>query len=202
VQTLAGTGRAGYRDGSAAEAQFYEPGGLSASGKKIYVADTNNHCVRVIDLPTLTVTTLSLHGWSPSETIRASSDQNHEVMHLTEQALSATSAATLHLDLRFPEGWKVNQQASATLTIAVTGDGLRVPPTSAKQTLLPLSPHQSVALRTAQDGTRAWLRVDLAFVACQQSLCVPHQVTWEVPVRSQAGAALSDLILPYHMPSL
>jgi DNA-binding beta-propeller fold protein YncE len=202
LQTLAGTGRAGYRDGPAAEAQFYEPGGMSTSGGKIYVADTNNHCVRVIDLPTLTITTLPLHGLAPPEITQPSPDQHSTVMQLTEQSLPAASPTTLHLDLRLPAGWEVNEQAPATLTIAVTGDGLRVPATSTRQTLLPLSPHQSVSLHTAQEGTRAWLRVDLAFVACRQSLCVPRQVAWEVPVRSQTGVTSSDLILHYRMPSL
>jgi sugar lactone lactonase YvrE/thiol-disulfide isomerase/thioredoxin len=60
VQTLAGTGTAGYRDGPGHEAQFYEQGGLSVRAGQLYVADTNNHRLRVIDLTTHMVTTLPI----------------------------------------------------------------------------------------------------------------------------------------------
>lgn len=49
VSTLAG----GTRDiCSLSGACFYEPGGLSAAGDNLYIADTNNHVIRVFDLVT------------------------------------------------------------------------------------------------------------------------------------------------------
>lgn len=53
--TLLG-GAHGWRDGRAP--LFYEPGGIDAADGKLYVADTNNHAVRVVDLSTLETTTL------------------------------------------------------------------------------------------------------------------------------------------------
>jgi DNA-binding beta-propeller fold protein YncE len=47
TRTVAGTGRRGAGDNPA---EFNEPGGLTASAGKLYVADTNNHAIRVIDL--------------------------------------------------------------------------------------------------------------------------------------------------------
>ncbi len=58
VRTLAGTGEPGHRDGPLAEAQFAEPGGISVAGQMVYVADTNNHAVRVLDLERGEVRTL------------------------------------------------------------------------------------------------------------------------------------------------
>jgi len=65
MTTLAGTGRAGHRDGPAASAEFHEPGGLSVAGRTLYVADTNNHVVRTLDLETGMVGTLELRGLTP-----------------------------------------------------------------------------------------------------------------------------------------
>ena len=65
VTTLAGTGKPGHVDGPGARAQFFEPGGLSVAGNTLYVADTNNHAIRAIDLETKQVGTLSLDGLSP-----------------------------------------------------------------------------------------------------------------------------------------
>jgi thiol-disulfide isomerase/thioredoxin len=60
VRTFAGTGERGREDGPASRATFYEPGGVSIAGGKIYVADTNNHALRTIDLQHGRVETLSI----------------------------------------------------------------------------------------------------------------------------------------------
>jgi hypothetical protein len=43
-------------------AQFHEPSDVSIAGGKLYIADTNNHAIRVADLNTLEVSTLELKG--------------------------------------------------------------------------------------------------------------------------------------------
>ncbi len=60
VTTLAGSGRKELTDGLLREAAFNEPGGLAWLGGKLYVADTNNHQIRVLDLATRSVATLVL----------------------------------------------------------------------------------------------------------------------------------------------
>ncbi len=60
VTTFAGIGVPGHRDGPAADAQFSEPGGLSVADGKLYVADTNNHAIRLCDLATGEVRTLEV----------------------------------------------------------------------------------------------------------------------------------------------
>ena len=59
-KTLMGTGSAGYVDGGPEAAAFSEPGGLSIAGGKMYIADTNNHAIRVADMETWKVSTLEL----------------------------------------------------------------------------------------------------------------------------------------------
>ncbi len=44
---------------------FNEPAGLSIAGDKLYVADTNAHRIRVVDLKTKAVSTLELKGVAP-----------------------------------------------------------------------------------------------------------------------------------------
>ena len=65
VTTIAGTGQPGHVDGAAARAQFYEPGGISVAGDIAYIADTNNHAIRTIDLRASEVSTLTLEGLAP-----------------------------------------------------------------------------------------------------------------------------------------
>jgi ABC-type branched-subunit amino acid transport system substrate-binding protein/sugar lactone lactonase YvrE len=62
VSTLAGTGSPGYADGPVATAQFSSPVGLAVDAAgNVYVADSGNHCVRLIR-PDGTVTTLAGTG--------------------------------------------------------------------------------------------------------------------------------------------
>ena len=62
VFTVAGAGPAGARDGDAGLAELHEPAGLSAANGLVYVADTNNHAIRVFDMDTQQVSTLELRS--------------------------------------------------------------------------------------------------------------------------------------------
>ncbi len=59
TRTLVGSGREGTSDDPA---EFNEPGGLSVAANRLYVADTNNHRIRVVDLATKKVSTLTITG--------------------------------------------------------------------------------------------------------------------------------------------
>ena len=60
--TMLGTGEPGHRDGAGNQALFSKPSGVRIANGKMYIADTNNHLVRVIDLDSETVSTLELTG--------------------------------------------------------------------------------------------------------------------------------------------
>lgn len=59
---FAGSGEPGLLDGPGVVARLHEPGGVSVAGGKLYVADTNNHAIRVVDLATRNVSTFVLKG--------------------------------------------------------------------------------------------------------------------------------------------
>jgi DNA-binding beta-propeller fold protein YncE len=63
-RTLAGSGKPGRVDALAGtDATFDEPTGLSAANGKLYVADTNNHAIRIVELAAPhRVSTLKLKG--------------------------------------------------------------------------------------------------------------------------------------------
>ncbi len=62
-----GSGVRGFKDGSAAEARFNNPQGLAVGGHFLYVADTDNHALRRVDLESGAVTTLAGDGRQGSD---------------------------------------------------------------------------------------------------------------------------------------
>ena len=67
LSTFAGSGQPGHTDGAPTAARFYEPGGLSIAAGKIFVADTNNHAIRTVDLASGQVATLTIERLTPPE---------------------------------------------------------------------------------------------------------------------------------------
>jgi hypothetical protein len=200
LQTLAGTGAPGQRDGAAGHAQFYEPGGVSVGAGRLYVADTNNHQIRVIDLHTQTVSTLAMTGLTPPPVHVATAYDPEDVVQYAEHPLPASARATVRIVLDLPQGWKVNPVAPAALAVVASGDGVRVPAAYTRQTLHLLTPELAIPLEVTQDGRQAQLRIDLTYVLCQtddEGICALRQVVWEVPVRSQARTTEAELALRY-----
>jgi len=62
VLRVIGSGQRGLKDGPFVDAQFANPQGTALDGKTLYVADTDNHAVRKVDLGAGTVTTLAGNG--------------------------------------------------------------------------------------------------------------------------------------------
>jgi len=58
TKTLFGDRTPGNADGK--QPRFHEPAGIAIAGERIYIADTNNHAIRVIDLKTLETSTLKI----------------------------------------------------------------------------------------------------------------------------------------------
>ena len=63
--TWIGKGNVGHEDGPAPSARLAEPCGVSVAGERLYIADTNNHAIRVASLADGTVSTLTLNGLMP-----------------------------------------------------------------------------------------------------------------------------------------
>ena len=102
ITTVAGGDGDGLADGAGDVVRFDEPGGLSYANGKLYVADTNNHALRVVDTTTGNVTTLDL---IPSLTLATGGEYRVTVhapagFHITTDAPSEISAVRQNGDRR------------------------------------------------------------------------------------------------------
>lgn len=114
--TLAGTGKPGGKDGPLSEAQFWEPGGLVVYGSLLYIADTNNHRIRVIDLSTRQVSTLTLSYAIPPSL---------SVIHHPPIFLGAGEVG-VHFTFLLPAGYQLNSEAPVEVRV-VEGEELISP---------------------------------------------------------------------------
>lgn len=192
VKTFLGTGRPGQSDGS--RATFYEPGGLSAAGGKLYIADTNNMAVRVVDLATRQTTTLKIKGLQPPASIERAVEENAgapnaKEINLAPQSLSANADGTLIIDVALPTGYHLNDAApqrykvsveSGQGALALTGDSSVLTSRTAKDLQFPLR----LPLKTMAAG-RAELRIQLTIYYCREDntgTCQIKTLIWRAPV--------------------
>ena len=194
--TFLGTGEAGLRDGDSP--RFNEPGGLSVADGKLYVADTNNHVIRVADLKTRRVSTIELKGLEQFVPEAGPKSPKTESVTLDPQTV-APGDATLRLDLEIPQGYKLNEQAPSRVRLALSGKGQFQ---SGKRELTVDRPRFPVSLPVTLGEGQTTLTVALELYYCshaQESLCYFKEVQRVLPIRSTADAGTTELKMSYSL---
>lgn len=193
VSSLFGTGKPGQADGGSSS--FYEPGGLALANDKLYIADTNNHAIRVVDLKTKQASTLRLNGltppaksFTPSETAAA---PNAEEIKAPAQQLRAGPNATLVINVALPKGYHLNPMAPQRYNISVE-DGKnisideKVASRSAKDLKLPLR----IPLNASGAGT-ANVKAQVTLFYCREDntgTCRIKTLVWHIPIEVTAAS--------------
>ncbi len=188
LTTFAGTGRRGTADGPADQAEFDQPGGLAVADGRLFVADTNNHTIRTIDLATGRVATLALRGL---DRLPAPAAAPAGRLVTLPAAAVRPGTGSLRLDLTTPAGWKLNPEAPVTVTIgpaAAAGTAAPVRLEAARPLVLPV---------TWQAG-RWPLVVEVTAYACTTTgagACVVDHLRIELPLTVEPGAVAVDVSL-------
>ena len=213
VKTFLGGGKPGQVDGASA-VSFYEPGGLSTANGKLYVADTNNHAVRVVDLKTRETSTLNIKGLQPPASgavatlPESESGPNAEEIKLAPQILHSGNDAELVAQVALPPGYHLNPSAPQRYRVSVESGphqlGLlsetelgvvghdRVVSRSLKNLQLPLR----IPVRTFEPGN-AELRLQLTLFYCREDntgTCRIKTLVWRLPVEVKNDASRSSEI--------
>ncbi|XP_029311899.1 NHL repeat-containing protein 2 isoform X2 [Cottoperca gobio] len=131
--TLAGTGEAADTVGPEFNKScFNEPGGIcvGSNGKLLYVADTNNHQVKVLDLSTKTVSLFPIStdctdsvpskpsGPAKAPTLPKSAARKE----MPPVAVSAGQTLVMSLTLTLPEGTKLTEEAPSCWALSAEGN--------------------------------------------------------------------------------
>ena len=172
AKTFVGSGAEGMADGPGDEATFDEPAGLSHANGKLYVADTNNHVIRVIDIVSREVSTLRLLD---AERLAARRPQP-ATEKMTLQLRPGPQR--LRLEIALPDGKKLNPDAASEISLRWKG-GFRV---------LPL---EAPSVETELDADEGKLEVEATIFYCdegREGLCylASHRVEVEVALGDDA----------------
>jgi DNA-binding beta-propeller fold protein YncE len=184
VQTLAGDGQPGWKDGSFETARFYEPEGLQVVGERIYIADTNNHLVRVADLKTRQVRTFRLHGIERLRSI-SGTQEKPEMLPAIDVA---PGAVRFVLEVRLPSGYQRNPDAPVQLAVGEQDD----------QKIFSYEQRDEIQWEMRIDTDRE-VTLDLSIYYCQEkeaALCLIHNRKLVLPVRVAPGKP-AQVRIPY-----
>jgi DNA-binding beta-propeller fold protein YncE len=184
--TFAGDGRPGFTDGK--EPRFYEPGGLSFANNKLYVADTNNHAIRVVDMKTKEVITLQIKGLKmevSENTIQSTIPPFARSVELPLKTLKMGSDIQLTLNINLPKGYHVNPNAPLIYRID-TGNGIQIEQANQEVKLeKPESPIK-ISFKTGYEAQSSDLKVSVSFYYCRkdnQGACYLDAVVWHLPIK-------------------
>lgn len=191
-KTLLGDGTPGSTEG--AMPKFYEPSGLTILGGELFIADTNNHLIRVANLLTSEVRTLHL---KPAARVAAEhlATPSTPVVRLPEHVLAPAEGGLLVLRIELPSGHDFNPGSPLQILARSINNGLIFPASlitidapAAKQ-VLHFDLHPQI--------THSALRVELLYYHCDKNLgmCMVRQAVYEMPVRIAAGGATTIEII-------
>jgi DNA-binding beta-propeller fold protein YncE len=201
-RTLVGTSESGSADDPP---QFDEPAGISSAAGKVYVADTNNHAIRVIDLQSGNrVSTLAIEGLSapelPAPEIRTTDDRATHVAVDPQIVKAVDGAINLRVALELPEGYKINPLAPMAWTATAEGESGPVDRAALGQPVKLEEPAAEfdAALPVTSATGEDTVRLSLTYYYCQEGsegLCKVGSVVWTVPLNATADAPESSIPL-------
>lgn len=178
--SLLGTGEPGDILGDSKTARLCEPGGLcvSGDGDLLYIADTNNHSIKVLDLNTQTLSKLQLQFPGPKEV------HDNIITHKIESGFGSGEVA-LTGNLKTPE-YKLNPEGPSSWSIEFNPRDSWTGPEAGeiKSNLLSIQLNGSVS-------KPATLSLSLKLYLCNKStgVCIARKVLHQIEIIPCEGAS-------------
>ncbi len=197
VTTWLGTGK----PGDALDApQFAEPAGLAIARGTLYVADTNNHRIVAVDLSTKQAKLLPLTGLTPPKPAAEVEPDFGEsaIIKLEPQAIAPGKAVEFSIELRLPDGYKLNPSSSAVYRGKAIGENTLIAADAlGERHEAEIVDGRAIVKFPVSGAGKATVQVTLTYAYCRDAaggLCKLGSTTWEVPLNSDPaakGAAIS-----------
>lgn len=187
-RTFAGTRERGAKDGDRKLATFNEPGGISATSKALFVADTNNHLIRRLDFDSGKVSTVELKGLEKLTMAMVRKFRGRTVD--VEKQTIAPGAGSITLSFTLPAGYKYN--TGAPFYVAYKSADDQAVKITAKETARNFTEPNfplEIPLEAKSGSTTA--TIDSVIYFCnddKDKVCLVDSVRVNVPLEVKAGA--------------
>ena len=207
--SLLGTGKPGLKDGTTA--QFSEPAGITFLDGKLYIADTNNNLIRVVDLATNTTSTLVVDGLSPPPASNSKSSAtgsqveeltlpNRMQVAVTPQTIKS-GTGILIFDIALPKGYHLNKETSIQYKLEQK-DGSAIKFNSANSgTIKPPKLPITVPIESTQGHSD--IRIYATVYYCEEgpnAVCLVKTIDALAPVTVSASSETQDIIINAVLP--
>ena len=199
VTTWIGTGKSGTQ---LSPLQLAEPAGLAIADDMMYVADTNNHRIIVIDMATKEAKELTIDGLTAPQppALKPQSVAAGQVTKVDLQELVAGNGIPFQIQLSLPEGYKLNKLFPASYKLQMLREQSLVQTVhlNVKQEVAAEGTLLTFTVPTNQQTGEATLLLSVTYGYCREGtggLCKIGTSSWEVPVALKAKATETSIQL-------
>jgi hypothetical protein len=196
-RTWLGDRRAGFSD---EPPRFYEPGGLSLANDRLFIADTNNHAIRVVDLSSKQVRTLKLDGVDRPRVEEPQSRPTFPspvIVKLTATALPSAGKLELLVRLKLQPPLKLSPSSPVDYLIEADRFGMPIV-WELNGTLDKPRTEFALSVPLEKIGGAQMLRLSVKALLCtvgNEAICFPKCCVWEIPIRLTAESQQRQLTL-------
>ncbi|KAK7284430.1 hypothetical protein RJT34_19176 [Clitoria ternatea] len=207
VSTIAGTGKAGFKDGTAVNAQLSEPAGIVEGNKgRLFIADTNNSLIRYLDLNNddIELSTLELKGIPPPKPKARSFKRlrrrpSADTVPISIDAVSSNEG-NLSIKISLPNEYHFSKEARSRFSVDIEPENaVNIDPLDGL-----LTPEGSATLHFKRSSTSGSLgRINCKIYYCKEDeVCLYQSVLFEVPFRegvvnsTNADVTLAHFVKP------
>ncbi|XP_010549436.1 PREDICTED: NHL repeat-containing protein 2 [Tarenaya hassleriana] len=193
VVTVAGTGKAGFKDGNAIVSQLSEPAGLVlAETGRLFIADTNNSLIRYIDInkEEPEVVTLELKDvqpplQKPKSLRRLRKRASADTKIVTVNAVTSREG-DLNIKISLPDGYHFSKEARSKFVVDVEPEkAVEIEPTDGN-----FGPEGSAVLHFRRSSASASLgKINCKVYYCKEDeVCLYQSLQFEVPFQEDTTA--------------
>jgi thiol-disulfide isomerase/thioredoxin len=203
VETYLGDGKPGDRNDPP---RFSEPAGLAVAGDVLYVADTNNHQIRKVELQTGKIEPFVIEGLAPPARVRptdAGEADARKPAPVIAQRLAAGDRIAFEAALSIPEGYKLNKAAPLTFRMTAAEDQPLVAADQLAERKEVHVPDEGSSIKfdvpLAAKSGKATFKVTVSYGYCREGaggLCKLGTQTWLVTVEVSPEGKQDVIILP------
>ena len=200
VTTLAGT------EEDPQSVSLDEPAGISYAAGKLFIADTNNHAIRVIELASGKMATLAIAGLTapepaPQKKRKPSFPGAKQVKVPAQMVKTSEGKLKVVVELTLPEGWKINPLAPMGYLVELPAESGPVDREAVGEYVRVKEPAKKIefTLPAEASGTET-LKVSMNYYYCEvgdNGVCKTGAVIWTAPVELSTAAEAPAATLKY-----